>query len=64
MPSTGKSKLARGLLAVGGLLCLIFIVKMSIIGYYPREFAPFAVVGGIGIALILIGLKTRDRNAN
>lgn len=63
MQSTGSSKAAIALGAVGGLLVLIFIVKVTIIGYYQSEFVTYLVIGVVGLALVAIAMKVRDRHA-
>lgn len=63
MQSTGDSKAAVGLGVVGGILILIFIVKVTIIGYYQSELVTFLAIGLVGIALLMVSMKMRDRNA-
>lgn len=63
MQSTGNSKAAVVLSIVGGILMLIFIVKVTIIGYYQSEFVTFLAIGLVGIALFAVAMKMRDRNA-
>ena len=63
MASTGNSKPAIALGVLGGILCLIFIVKVSIVGYYRSEFVAYLVIGLVGLALIAVAAKVRDRNA-
>lgn len=63
MPSTGRSKAAMALIVVGTILALVFVVKVAIIGYYKSEFVTYLVIGLVGLALILIGTKVRDRDA-
>ena len=63
MQSTGSSKAPIALGIVGGILILIFIVKVSIIGYYQSEFVTYLVIGLVGIALLAAAMKMRDRNA-
>lgn len=63
MPAAGGPKVATALLVVGTILGLIFVVKVAIIGYYKSEFVTYLVIGLIGLALIVIGAKVRDRDA-
>jgi hypothetical protein len=44
MQSTGSSKAAIALGVVGGILILIFIVKVTIIGYYQSEIVTYLVM--------------------
>lgn len=62
MSNSRGNALSWALIAVGTILSGVFIVKMSIIGYYPSELPTYAVVGGSGLALIAIGTKVRDHN--
>lgn len=62
MRSTGSSNAAIALGVVGGILILIFIVKVTIIGYYQSEFVTYLVIGIVGIALLAVAMKMRDRN--
>ena len=55
-----NSAIALGV--VGGILILIFIVKVTIIGYYQSEFVTYLVIGIVGIALLAVAMKMRDRN--
>lgn len=63
MQSAGSSKAAIALGAVGATLILIFIVKVTIIGYYQSEIATYIVIGVVGVALLAVAMKVRDRNA-
>jgi len=63
MQSTGSSKAAIALGVVGGILILIFIVKVTIIGYYQSEIVTYLVIGVVGITLLAVAMKVRDRNA-
>lgn len=61
--TVSKSSIGWLLIVLGGAGVAIFLIKVSIIGYYPGEFAPFAVLGFASAVTLWIGDRFRKAAA-
>lgn len=54
-----KSAIGWLLIALGGIGAAIAMVKFVIIGYYPNETIPFAILAFVGLGALWLGDRFR-----
>lgn len=59
-----KSAVAWLLIALGGAGAALFIIKISLIGYYPSEFVPYMILGAVSVLAIWVGDRFRKAAAH